>query len=452
MVSLEDIKLPPHNLEAEKGVLCGILMDNELMYVYDAISLKPDDFYQKEHAFIFQWVHDLWGARKTIDVVTLTDQLQKNNTLDSIGGTDYLYDVSSFLLSTSTCSEYARIVKEKAVLRNILKVSQHIIGDVFEQKDTIHILDQIEKRIFDLTQIRSSDSIKHIKDILSTRIEDYMAIVDNPELAHNRKVYANYKGMDHKLAWFKPGELIILAARPSMGKTAFAINLLTNIAVQQKKSVAIFSLEMGADQIVDRVLSTIAEIPMYKITKGNLDAEDFAKMGEAIEVLGDTNIFIDDKSSANVPELKSRLRRLKIEKGLDFVVIDYLQLMTGTTYVGNRVQEISEISRALKELARELDVPIMALSQLSRAVEQRIDKKPQLSDLRESGAIEQDADAVIMLHREDYYDPDTDRKWATDVCIRKNRNGEVGEVELYFQADIMKFREVEKSGKSDGSY
>ncbi|MBP7061618.1 DnaB-like helicase C-terminal domain-containing protein [Patescibacteria group bacterium] len=204
--------------------------------------------------------------------------------------------------------------------------------------------------------------------------------------------------------------MIILAARPSMGKTAFAINLLTNIAVQQKKSVAIFSLEMGADQIVDRVLSTMAEIPMYKITKGNLDAEDFAKMGEAIEVLGETNIFIDDKSSANVPELKSRLRRLKIEKGLDFVVIDYLQLMTGTSYIGNRVQEISEISRALKELARELDVPIMALSQLSRAVEQRIDKKPQLSDLRESGAIEQDADAVIMLHREDYYDPDTDRK------------------------------------------
>ena len=452
MVSLEDIKLPPHNLEAEKWILCGILMDNDLMYVYDSLSLKPEDFYQKEHAFIFQWVHDLWAARRTIDVVTLADQLQKNSNLDVIGGTDYLYDVSSFLLSTSTCAEYARIVKEKAVLRNILKVSQSIIGDVFEQKDTINILDQIEKRIFDLTQIRSSDSIKHIKDILSTRIEDYMAIVDNPELAHGRKVYANYKWIDHKLAGFKPGELIILAARPSMGKTAFAINLLTNIAVQQKKSVAIFSLEMGADQIVDRVLSTMAEIPMYKITKGNLDAEDFAKMGEAIEVLGETNIFIDDKSSANVPELKSRLRRLKIEKGLDFVVIDYLQLMTGTSYIGNRVQEISEISRALKELARELDVPIMALSQLSRAVEQRIDKKPQLSDLRESGAIEQDADAVIMLHREDYYDPDTDRKWATDVCIRKNRNGEVGEVELYFKADIMKFMEVEKGGKSDGSY
>lgn len=452
MVSLEDIKLPPHNIEAEKGTLCWALMDNELLYVYDGLWLKPADFYQKEHVFIFEAIHDLRTARKTIDVVTVADQLQKNSTLDVVGGTDYLYELSSFLLSTVTCGEYAKIVKEKAVLRNILKVSQGIIGDVFEQKDTIHILDAIEKKIFDLTQVKTSDSILHIKDILSTRIEDYMEIVDNPEMVHGRKVYANYHAIDEKLAWFKPWELIILAARPSMGKTAFAINLLTNIAVQQKKSVAIFSLEMGAEQIVDRILSTIAEIPMYKITKGNLDAEDFSKMGEAIELLGDTNIFIDDKSSANVPELKSRLRRLKIEKWLDFVIIDYLQLMNGTMFLWNRVQEISEISRSLKELARELEVPIMALSQLSRAVEQRIDKKPQLSDLRESGAIEQDADAVIMLHREDYYDPDTDRKWETDVCIRKNRNGAVGEVWLYFQADIMKFREVTQDNRSDGSF
>lgn len=452
MVSLEDIKLPPHNIEAEKGTLCWALMDNELLYVYDGLWLKPADFYQKEHVFIFEAIHDLRTARKTIDVVTVADQLQKNSTLDVVGGTDYLYELSSFLLSTATCGEYAKIVKEKAVLRNILKVSQGIIGDVFEQKDTIHILDAIEKKIFDLTQVKTSDSILHIKDILSTRIEDYMEIVDNPEMVHGRKVYANYHAIDEKLAWFKPWELIILAARPSMGKTAFAINLLTNIAVQQKKSVAIFSLEMGAEQIVDRILSTIAEIPMYKITKGNLDAEDFSKMGEAIELLGDTNIFIDDKSSANVPELKSRLRRLKIEKWLDFVIIDYLQLMNGTMFLWNRVQEISEISRSLKELARELEVPIMALSQLSRAVEQRIDKKPQLSDLRESGAIEQDADAVIMLHREDYYDPDTDRKWETDVCIRKNRNGAVGEVWLYFQADIMKFREVTQDNRSDGSF
>ena len=450
MVSLEDIKLPPHNLEAEKGALCGVLIENELLYVYDGVALWSSDFYQKEHSDIYAAMQSLWHSRKTIDVVTLADQLTKDGVLDSIWGTDYLYDLSTFLLSPSSCAEYAQIVKEKSVLRGILKVSQNIIWDVYEQKDTPTILEAIEKRIFDLTQIKVWESLHHIKDILSQRIDEYMEIVDNPEKAQEKKVLSHYFGIDDMLGWFKPGELIIVAARPSMGKTAFAINVLTNIAVKQRKSVAIFSLEMASEQIVDRILSTVAEVPMYKITKGNLDPEDFSKIGEAIEILGDTNIYIDDKWSANIIQLRSKLRRLKIEKGaLDLVVVDYLQLMHSSVYQGNRVQEISEISRSLKELARELDIPIMALSQLSRAVEQRIDKKPQLSDLRESGAIEQDADSVLMLHREDYYDPDTDRKWSTDVCIRKNRNGAVGEVELYFQANIMKFMEV--SARQDWS-
>lgn len=451
MVSLEDIKLPPHNIEAEKWALCGVFIENEIIYVYDGISVNPEDFYQKEHKDIYAAMQSLWHSRKTIDVVTLADQLSKDGVLDQIGGTDYLYELSTFLLSPSGCAEYAQIVKEKSVLRWILKVSQNIIGDVYEQKDAPEILETIEKRIFDLTQMKVGDSLHHIKDILSQRIEEYMDVVDNPEKALAKKIMSNYHGIDEMLGGFKPGELIILAARPSMGKTAFAINILTNIAVNQKKSVAIFSLEMGSEQIVDRILSTIAEVPMYKITKGNLDSEDFSKIGEAIEILGDTHVYIDDKWSANINMLRSKLRRLKIEKwALDLVIIDYLQLMHGTSFVGNRVQEISEISRNLKELARELEVPIMALSQLSRAVEQRIDKKPQLSDLRESGAIEQDADSVLMLHREDYYDPDTDRKWATDVCIRKNRNGAVGEVELFFQANIMKFTEI--SEKRDSSY
>ncbi len=451
MVSLEDIKLPPHNLEAEKWALCGVLLENEIVYVYDGLSLNAEDFYQKEHKDIYAAMQSLWSARKTIDVVTLADQLGKDGVLDSLGWADYLYELSTFLLSVSSCAEYAKIVKEKAVLRGILKVSQNVIGDVYEQRDTPDILETIEKRIFDLTQMKVGDSLHHIKDILSQRIEEYMDVVDNPEKAEAKKILSHYNGIDDMLGWFKSGELIILAARPSMGKTAFAINVLTNIAVKQKKSVAIFSLEMGSEQIVDRILSTIAEVPMYKITKGNLDSEDFSKIGEAIEVLGESNIYIDDKWSANITMLRSKLRRLKIEKwALDMVVIDYLQLMHGTNFAWNRVQEISEISRNLKELARELEVPIMALSQLSRAVEQRIDKKPQLSDLRESGAIEQDADSVLMLHREDYYDPDTDRKGATDVCIRKNRNGAVGEVELHFQANIMKFMDVHTD--SDNTY
>lgn len=448
MVSLEDIKLPPHNLDAEKGILSGILMDSELLYVCEWINLTPEDFYQKEHVFIFRGIKTLWTARKTIDVLTLADQLTKDGVVDVVWGADYLYELSWFLLTSSSADEYAKIVKEKSILRNILKVSQKIIGDVYEQKETLDILQTIEKRIFDLTQNTWSDQVHSIKELLDSRVEDYMEIVDHPEKINDKKVMVGYYHMDEMLWGFKPGELLILAARPSMGKTAFAINLLEHAAIQQKKSVAMFSLEMGAEQIVDRILSTASGVSMTKITKGRLESEDFSNIGEAMEMLSGTKIFIDDKGSTTIPQIKSKIRRLKIKEWLDLVIIDYLQLMSwsSTGYSGNRVQEISEISRWLKELARELEIPILALSQLSREVEKRVDKKPQLSDLRESGAIEQDADAVMMLHREDYYDPDTDKKWLTDVCIRKNRNGPVGEVELMFHKETMKFVETGKTG------
>lgn len=445
MVSLENLQSPPHNIEAEKGVIAGALLDNELIYSYDGYAITHLDFYQKEHQHIYESIKILQGKHKTIDAVTLGDQLHKMGVLDLIGGSDYLFELSTYLVTTSSCPEYAQIVKEKSVLRNILRVCQKVSGDVYEQKETIEILDSIEKRIFDLTQINMSDSLQHIKDILSKRVEEYMEIVDNPSLLEERKVMSTYNKLDEMLGGFKHGELLILAARPSMGKTAFALNLLINIAIEHKKSVALFSLEMTSQNIVDRILSTVARIPMHKISKWQLDGDDFSRMGEAIEKLGDCNIYIDDMWSLTVGQLKSKLRRLKVEKGkLDFVVIDYLQLMSGTwfKYEGNRVQEISQISRGLKELSKELSVPIMALSQLSRWVEQRVDKKPQLSDLRESGAIEQDADVVMMIHREDYYDPDTDKKWVTDILIKKNRNGPTGEVALMFKKETMWFEEM----------
>ncbi len=446
MVSLEDIKLPPHNIDAEKAILCWILMDSELLYVCEGIGLIPEDFYQKEHSFIFRGIKTLWAARKTIDVLTLWDQLTKDGVLDVIWWADYLYELSSFLLSSSSADEYAKIVKEKSILRNILKVSQKIIWDVYEQKETFDILQTIEKRIFDLTQNTASDQVHSIKELLDSRVEDYMDIVDNPEKINDKKVMSWYHYMDEMIWGFKPWELLILAARPSMGKTAFAINILENSAIKQKKSVALFSLEMWTEQIIDRILSTASGVSMTKITKWRLESEDFSNIWEAMEMLSWTKIFIDDKWSTTIPQMKSKIRRLKIKEWLDLVIIDYLQLMSGssTWYSGNRVQEISEISRWLKELARELEIPILALSQLSREVEKRVDKKPQLSDLRESGAIEQDADAVMMLHREDYYDPDTDKKGLTDVCIRKNRNGPVGEVELMFHKETMKFVETGK--------
>lgn len=428
-------------------------MDRETVWIFEGDGITHKDFYQKEHGFIYEAIHQLRGASKTIDVITVSDQLSKNGNLESIGGLDYLYELSGFLISTAPCVEYSKIVKEKSLLRQVLKVCQQITGDAYQQKDAIQIFDDIEKKIFELTQNQIGDGIEGIDEILKGRIEEYMEIVDNPEKFNERKVNSGYSKIDEMLTGFKPGELIIVAARPSMGKTAFALNLLTNIALQQKKTVAIFSLEMSSEAIVDRIMSEVSSVPMYKINKGDLDNSDFAKMGDAMEKLSDgQKIFIDDKGGLTVPILKSKLRKLKIEKkALDLVIVDYLQLMHATTFVGNRVQEISEISRGLKELAKELEVPVIALSQLSRAVEQRVDKKPQLSDLRESGAIEQDADSVLMLHREDYYDPDTDKKGATDVCIRKNRNGAVGEVELHFQKEIMKFIEKKKE-RTDGTY
>ena len=449
----ENINLPPHNIEAEKWVISWALLDSEVMWIYDSDKLGYKDFYQKEHSYVYEAIQQLRMARKTIDVVTVSDQLSKNWNLDVIGWVDYLYDLSSFLFSTQPCSEYSKIVREKSLLRQVLKVCQWISGEVYEQKDTLQIFDAIEKKIFDLTQNQVGESIIAIWDILEKRVMEYIEYADNPEKLNESKVFSGYEGIDKMLTWFKPGELIILAARPSMGKTAFALNVLNNVALKQQKTVVFISLEMSSESIVDRILSEVAGVPMYKLNGSEqMNEEDFSKIWEANSTLWVAKIFIDDRGALTVPELKSKLRKLKIEKGwLDIVIIDYLQLMHGTSYAGNRVQEISDISRSLKELARELEVPIMALSQLSRAVEQRVDKKPQLSDLRESGAIEQDADAVLMLHREDYYDPDTDKKGATDVCIRKNRNGAVGEVELHFQKEIMRF--TEKPGAvRDASY
>lgn len=447
MVDIEDLRLPPHHIEAEKSLLSCVLLDNEVLYLIESVALSSTDFYQKEHQLIFDAVHELRMSRKTIDVVTLSNQLTKGDNLDVVGGMDYLYELASWVITSSLAMDYAKIVKEKAVLRNVLKVCQQIVGDVYQTQDTQLVLESIEKRIFDLTQVNLSDSMKHIKDVLNTRAEEYMDLVDNPEKHEEIKVKTHYTELDNLLGWLRPGDLCILAARPSMGKTAFALRLLMNAALRSKKSVALFSLEMGAEQIVDRILSTTSGVSMTRIVKGQLDEEDFNKLGEAMSSVSEANIYIDDRGGASINELKSKLRRLKVEKwSLDFVIIDYLQLMNAgsSKFGGNRVQEISEISRWLKELARELRIPILALSQLSRAVEQRPDKRPQLSDLRESGAIEQDADSVLMLYREDYYDPYTDKKEIANVFVRKNRNGPTGETEMRRKAATMDFFNIVK--------
>ena len=441
MANLEDIKLPPHSIDTEKALLSSVFIDNEVMYTLEWYGIVPSDFYAKEHQIIYQAMHDLFLRRKTIDVVTVSDYLTKKKEIDNIGGMQYLYDISLFLPTSAWASDYAKIIKEKSILRQILKVSQKIIWDVYDEKPVESILDIIEKRIMSLTQFQMHDSLVHIKDILAGRYEDYYKIAENPDLLTEKVVLSKYDRLDQISGGFKPWELIILAARPAMGKTSFVLNIAENAAVKWGKAVAIFSLEMGNDQIADRMISMASGIPMRQITKWDLQDDDFVKIWNAMEKLGGANIFIDDKWWATVQELKSKLRKIKIEKwGLDLVIIDYLQLMTWSTrFAGNRVQEISEISRWLKEMARELEVPVIALSQLSRAVESRPDKRPQLSDLRESWAIEQDADMVLMLYREEYYDPETDRKHIADLFVRKNRNWPTGEVPLYFESSIMKF-------------
>lgn len=443
MVDIADLRLPPHHLDAEKSLLSCIFLDNDVMYVLESVGLVAPDFYQKEFQTIMNAMSELWTTRKTIDVVTVSNVLQKWDALDMIGGIDYLYEISSYAVTASAAGEYAKIVKEKAILRNVLKTCQAISWDVYEQEPVPNILEKIEKRIFDLTQVHISDTLRHIKDILNARVEDYMDIVDNPHKLDEQKINSHFTDLDGLLGGFRGWDLAILAARPSMWKTAFAINMMINAAIQSKKSVCLFSLEMWAEQITDRILSLVSNIPMYKIVKGELTDEDFALLWESLDTLSSAQLYIDDIGGITVQEMRSKLRRTIIEKWpLDLVVIDYLQLMSDPRYIGNKVQEVGEISKGLKSLAKELKVPIIALSQLSRNVEQRADRKPQLSDLRESGAIEQDADSVMMLYREDYYDPYTDKKWYASVFIRKNRNGPTGEVELYWKPEIMKFYNI----------
>lgn len=449
MINIEDLKLPPHHFDAEKGVLGCILIDADSMYACESQWLKPEDFYHKEHQTIFATMEWLRADRKTIDAVTISSELQRGEQLDQVGGIDYFYELGASVITSSVAYEYASIVKEKAVLRNILKTCNQVNADVYGNEPIANILEKIEKRIFDLTQIQMSTGLLHVKDILNRRMEEYMEIIDNPSKLDDMKVNSTYQELDNVLGGFKSGDLIIIAARPSMGKTAFVLNLMIRTAMRLKKAVSMFSLEMGAEQIVDRVISTVSGVPMHKITKGLMDANDFSAMGEAMSRISDTAMYVDDAWGLSIQEMRSKLRRQKIEKWhLDLVIVDYLQLMTAGAnahkFAGNRVQEISEISRWLKELAKELKVPIIALSQLSRNVEQRPDKRPQLSDLRESGAIEQDADAVLMLYREEYYDSYTDKKGIANIFVRKNRNGPTAEIDLYRQKETMQFLDIVK--------
>ena len=435
-------KMLPHNLEAEEALLGAIFIDFDgLLKVVDVVTAA--DFYNPANGAIFEVMIDLFSKKSPIDLVTVADGLEKRDELEKIGGATYLSKIVNAVPTASHITQYANIVHEKKVLRDLIIVANDISALGYKEDDKIEItLDKAEQALFGISQKSLKQQFISIKSMLNETFERIDHLHKNK--VELRGVPTGFADLDFLLGGLQKSDLVILAARPSMGKTSLALNIALNAAIKYKIPVGIFSLEMSKDQLVDRLLSSTAGVDAWKIRTGNLYEEDFAKIGEAMSVLSEAPIFIDDSANTSIMEMRAKARRLKAEHGLGLIVLDYLQLMGGGGYTDNRVQEISEISRSLKGLAREMNVPILALSQLSRAVEARPDKRPLLSDLRESGSIEQDADVVMFIYREDYYNRDAENKNIADILIRKHRNGPTGSVSFYFVADQMKFVDLEK--------
>ena len=440
------ITTQPHSTEAERTVIGALLLDPDaIIKVSD--FLKPEDFYDPIYRDIFAGIMDLYSNHEPVDFVTVTSKLADNKKLQSIGGSAFLAQLTSEVPTSSHIYQYGQIVKSKAVPRRIIAAGQKIAGLGYVEDRTIpEILDEVEKTVFEISNTFLKDKFIHIRDILNERYERFAEMHESEEEI-TKGIPTGYASLDNKLSGFQPSDLIILAARPSMGKTALALNIAQNAAIRHGKNIGIFSLEMSKEQLVDRLFASMLGVDSWKLQKGKLEDTDFQNMGPIMDELNKANIFIDDSVASAIPELRAKARRLQMEHGLDLLIVDYLQLMStgNASYAGNRVQEISEISRSLKQLGRELHIPILALSQLSRAVESRPGNIPQLSDLRESGSIEQDADVVLMMYREDYYEEDSDRPGLTDIYIRKHRNGPTGRIELMFKKEHLRFYDVDKT-------
>lgn len=427
----------PQSIEAEQSVLGCLLLEKETVPVAIEV-LKPEDFYREDHREIFKAIVELFEKGKPVDVITVSEQLKMSGTLDKVGGLEYLTSMATFVPTTANIKHYVKIVEEKSILRKLIKVSSDIVKMGYEASEEVSIvLDRAEKGIFNLLQNRNTQEISHIKDVL-------VSTFDKLEELYNKKGYitgipTGFVDLDRKIAGLQDSDLILVAGRPSMGKTAFALNIAQYAAIHEHVPVAIFSLEMSKEQLVNRILCSEVMIDSQKMRTGKLDDEDWEKIAIALGPISDAPIFIDDTPGVTVNEIRAKCRRLKLEKNIGLVVIDYLQLMQGSRRSENRQQEISEITRSLKILAKEINVPVISASQLSRGPESRSDHRPMLSDLRESGAIEQDADIVMFLYRDEYYNPDTDRKNIAEIIIAKNRHGSTGTVELRWFGEYTKF-------------
>lgn len=436
-------RIPPQNIEAEQAVLGAIFLDSSALTLASEI-LIPEDFYRAAHQKIFHAMLKVADKGEPVDLVTVTAELADAKTLEEVGGVSYLSELADSVPTAANVEYYARIVEEKSILRRLIRTATSIVQDSYTREDEVDVLlNEAEKKIMEVSQRKHSGTFQNIKDVL---VQAY----DNIEMLHNRKgeitgIPTGFTELDRMTAGFQRSDLIIVAARPSVGKTAFALNIAQNVATKTNENVAIFSLEMSAQQLVMRMLCAEGNINAQNLRTGKLTPEDWGKLTMAMGSLSNAGIYIDDTPSIRVSEIRAKCRRLKQESGLGMVLIDYLQLIQGSgRNRENRQQEVSEISRSLKALARELEVPVIALSQLSRSVEQRQDKRPMMSDIRESGSIEQDADIVAFLYRDDYYDKDSENKNIIEIIIAKQRNGPVGTVQLAFIKEYNKFVNLER--------
>jgi replicative DNA helicase len=431
---------PPYDLDAEKNVLSSILIDREAL-IKAAESLDAEDFYDPTHKIIYKCASDLFNDSSAVDIVTLKAALTKTGDIKKIGGTKYLTELVSLLPLTTNVEYYAKIIKEASMRRKIISVSSDLVGlGMDESKKVEEIVDEVEKRIFAISQKSKSKGFIHIKNVLMESAERYEDLQKDPDKL--RGISTGFQGLNNILGGFHKGDLVIVAARPGVGKTAFMLEMARNMAVYSKKKVAIFSLEMGSDQVGDRMISLQGEVPLMSIRMGNFQGNEYEEYMEATGQLYECDLFIDDTPGIHISELRSKCRKLDLEYGVDIIFIDYLQLLRGTvTKDGNRALEVSQISQGLKNLARELKVPVIAASQLNRSVESRNDRKPQLSDLRESGSIEQDADMVMFLHREAMYNHDLDEseRDKAEIIIAKHRNGATGIAPMRFIGELAKY-------------
>ena len=437
-------KIPPNDIEAEQAVLGSMLTDKDATIAAIEV-LKEDDFYREDNKIIYRAILNLYNRAEPIDIITLKAELTSMGKFEATGGLEYLADLPERVPTTANVDKYINIVKEKSILRNLIKTANEIITLGYDPTEEVEdIMDTAEKKIFNIMQSKNQKGYTPIKDVLIDTFAELEKLYNQKQ--HITGVPTGFADLDYKTAGLHGSDLVLIAARPAMGKSAFALNIAANAAIKAKVPVAIFSLEMSKEQMVNRILCSEAMVDSNKVRTGKLDEQDWGKLAAALGPLSESEIYIDDTPGISVMEIRAKCRKLKLEKNIGLVVIDYLQLIQGTNKrVGSREQEISEISRSLKILAKEIDVPVIALSQLSRAPEQRPDHRPMLSDLRESGAIEQDADIVMFLYRDDYYNEDSDKKNIAEVILAKHRAGSTGTVELLWLGNYTKFVNIDKT-------